>query len=197
MSSGPSRTQERLLLNDAVGSAFVATAENMRRIPTIAMRSARSAPSPRPRFVAADPAVAAAVHQMKRAAQRHLPVLIRGETGTGKDLLARHAHEASGRRGPFVPVNCAALPKTLIESELFGYAELRNLLIRLGLGCADGVIERAALGSVPPPTGATAAGANASGASLREETRARISRAYQAEAGNVSRNTIYRAIRAE
>ena len=52
-----------------------------------------------------------------------MPILIRGETGTGKEQLARHAHVASGRTGAFVPVNCAALPESLIEAELFGYAE--------------------------------------------------------------------------
>jgi transcriptional regulator of acetoin/glycerol metabolism len=75
------------------------------------------------RFIARDPTVRAIVRQVETASARKMPILIRGETGTGKEQLARHAHAASGRTGAFVPVNCAALPESLIEAELFGYAD--------------------------------------------------------------------------
>ncbi len=59
---------------------------------------------------------------IRRLADSSVTVLIRGESGTGKDLVARCIHYYSTRRGkPFVKVNCAAIPETLIESELFGY----------------------------------------------------------------------------
>jgi len=62
------------------------------------------------------------LEQVTLAAETDSIVFISGESGTGKELIAKHLHVASSRReGPFVPVNCAAIPDTLIESELFGY----------------------------------------------------------------------------
>jgi transcriptional regulator of acetoin/glycerol metabolism len=84
---------------------------------------ARSVDNQGPSFVAQDPTVLGIVRRVEGAAARKMPILIRGETGTGKEQLARHAHAASGRAGAFVPVNCAALPESLIEAELFGYAD--------------------------------------------------------------------------
>ena len=78
-------------------------------------------------FLGESPGIVAVREQVRRLLQYAAParrqpaVLIRGETGTGKGLLAQAMHHASPRgRGPFVPINCAAIPGTLLEAELFG-----------------------------------------------------------------------------
>ena len=74
-------------------------------------------------FVGASPAAVEVKRQARRAAQTASPVLLLGETGTGKELLAHAIHAASARaHGPFISLNIAAVPDTLLEAEFFGVA---------------------------------------------------------------------------
>jgi transcriptional regulator of acetoin/glycerol metabolism len=83
-----------------------------------------AAPCPLGQLLTGDPQVEAVVAKVRKVIGRDIPVLIQGETGTGKELLANAIHRASPRAAkPFVAVNCAAIPEGLIESELFGYEE--------------------------------------------------------------------------
>lgn len=71
-----------------------------------------------------DAKISRAIQQIKQVLSRDIPILIQGETGVGKELFARAIHEASAQhKGPWIAVNCAALPEGLIEAELFGYEE--------------------------------------------------------------------------
>ena len=73
-------------------------------------------------MVGASSAICAVFDLVRKMATTEMPVLITGETGTGKELTAQAIHERSLRRhGPFVPINCGAIPETLLESELFGH----------------------------------------------------------------------------
>jgi len=75
-----------------------------------------------PVIVGVAPVLTRAVQAMQRAATTDITVLLGGESGTGKELFARALHAWSPRaEGPFIAINCAAIPETLLESELFGY----------------------------------------------------------------------------
>tara|TARA_B100001939_G_scaffold348139_1_gene373085 strand:- start:948 stop:2912 length:1965 start_codon:yes stop_codon:yes gene_type:complete len=89
-----------------------------------------------------------------RLATVDVPILISGETGTGKELFARWIHQESGSSGPFVPINCASVPDTLWESELFGHVrgaftdarERRKGLVEMA---TDGILFFDEIGDMP------------------------------------------------
>ena len=68
-----------------------------------------------------DPGMERLVHNAGRIVDKQISIILEGETGVGKEFIAKALHAARKKKGPFVAINCAALPETLIESELFGY----------------------------------------------------------------------------
>ncbi|WP_341991153.1 sigma-54-dependent Fis family transcriptional regulator [Azorhizobium sp. AG788] len=88
---------------------------------SLSPQSARSSKEPQPVLSAQ---TQAALARAVRLLEANVPVLVQGETGTGKDMFARALHGRSTRAGqPFIAINCASLPESLIEAELFGYEE--------------------------------------------------------------------------
>ncbi len=81
----------------------------------------RRAPAVSGPLVCRSRAMREVLRQAEIFARTEAPVLILGESGVGKELLARYLHERSGRKGPFIAVNCAAIPENIFEAELFGY----------------------------------------------------------------------------
>ena len=93
-----------------------------------------------------DPQVSSVIHKLRMVSGKDIPVMILGETGTGKDLLAQAIHGDSNRAGqPFVSVNCASIPDNLIESELFGYEE----------GAFTGARKKGSIGKILQANGGT------------------------------------------
>jgi len=93
-----------------------------------------------------DPQLEKVIDKVNRVLGRDIPILIMGETGTGKELLAQAIHNDSPRSmGPFVAVNCASIPESLIESELFGYEE----------GAFTGARKKGAVGKILQANGGT------------------------------------------
>jgi sigma-54 dependent transcriptional regulator, acetoin dehydrogenase operon transcriptional activator AcoR len=138
--------------HSAADAAAPATAPAMAPATITAAHSAPRAPAAAdtPLGLAAlttgDAQMAAIAAKVRRVIDRDIPILILGETGTGKELLARAIHHESQRaRQPFVAVNCASIPDTLIESELFGYEE----------GAFTGARRKGAVGKIVQANGGT------------------------------------------
>ncbi|MBI4421737.1 MAG: sigma 54-interacting transcriptional regulator, partial [Gemmatimonadetes bacterium] len=108
------------LLRNALAAAIARHREVARRAP---VEGTEEAPSAFAAIAGDSPAIKAVLQRASRFMRHaHGTGLIVGDTGTGKELLARAIHDGGPRRSaPFVPVNCSALPRELMESELFGH----------------------------------------------------------------------------
>ena len=103
------------LIVSRAGQMFELEAENRRLVEV-------ASPSPIDGIIASSAEMLRVLRTIEKIAPTNVAVLLRGESGTGKELLAQAIHNLSARaRGPFVPINCAAIPETLLESELFGH----------------------------------------------------------------------------
>jgi transcriptional regulator with PAS, ATPase and Fis domain len=107
----------------------------------------RRGPRPPALELVLNPTLAAQLDKASIALARKLPVLLLGDSGVGKTVLAQRIHASSARAGgPFVPVNCASIPETLFESEVFGYE--RGAFTGALQGGKRGQVERAAGGTL-------------------------------------------------
>lgn len=101
-------------------AGYLETVEDLRAVARMGVEMQRAFGFSK--MIGKSPAMEKIFRMLPLIAQNESSVLITGETGTGKDLVAEAIHEASGRaKGPFIKINCGALPETLLESELFGH----------------------------------------------------------------------------
>lgn len=117
-------TPDDVSLMSALASHVVIALANVREVETIVRANQEFDAQARlaARIVGESTAVVALRGTVERVARTDLPVLILGESGTGKDVVARAIHYSSPRQAhPYIPINCAAIAETLIESELFGH----------------------------------------------------------------------------
>ena len=130
--TSPAASRSTVVLHSPGTSRVTVTARTAATQPATHTTPGTKRPAPTPRgephtltleeLAGNDASMADIIRKASRVANSTLPVLIQGPTGSGKECVARALHLASERRArPFVAVNCAALPETLIESELFGY----------------------------------------------------------------------------
>ncbi len=96
-------------------------------------------------LITAAPEMVKVARTIERVANTNVSVMLLGASGTGKELLARGLHDASGRKGAFVAINCAAIPETLLESELFGHEKGASTG---GVRTIEGKIEQAEGGTL-------------------------------------------------
>jgi len=102
-------------LDEAINKVLASVSARQAQVPTTSVSDDSG-------FVTLNPEMRRLAEIVRRVAHTDVPILIAGESGVGKEVMARHAHIHSGRRDDvFVKVNCAALPRELLESELFGY----------------------------------------------------------------------------
>jgi two-component system nitrogen regulation response regulator GlnG len=107
-------------LKDTVSRAFETS--RLSRVPTIFAQKESSESADVDRIIGTSPAMQSVYKEIGRVAPQNVNVLVLGESGTGKELVARAIYQHSQRAdGPFVAINCAAIPETLLESELFGH----------------------------------------------------------------------------
>jgi len=110
-------------ITDSAGRAVgaVEIGKDMQEIRKLAQSLSQPGAATFSDFIGKSPAIMEAISFAKKIAKTDAVVAIRGESGTGKEVFARAVHAESERKGPFIPINCAALPEALLESELFGY----------------------------------------------------------------------------